>query len=56
MKAAGNTCELHVYEGFGHLFTPAGIPDNGQPQPDAATRSDALVRAERFLRSLGYIK
>ena len=56
MKAAGNTCELHVYEGFGHLFTPAGIPDNGQPQPDAATRSDALVRAERFLKSLGYIK
>ena len=56
MKAAGNTCELHVYEGFGHLFTPAGIPDNGQPRPDAATRSDALARAERFLRSLGYIK
>jgi len=56
MKAAGNTCELHVYEGFGHLFTPAGIPDNGQPRPDAATRSDALLRAERFLRSLGYIK
>ena len=56
MKAVGNTCELHVYEGFGHLFTPAGIPDNGQPQPDASTRSDALVRAERFLKSLGYIK
>jgi len=55
MNAAGNTCELHVYEGFGHLFTPAGIPDNGQPRPDVATRSDALVRAERFLRSLGYI-
>jgi acetyl esterase len=56
MKAAGNTCDLHVYEGFGHLFTPAGIPDNGQPRPDATTRADALVRAERFLRSLGYIK
>ena len=56
MKAAGNTCELQVYEGFGHLFTPAAIPDKGQPQPDAAIRSDALVRAERFLRSLGYIK
>ena len=56
MKAAGNTCELHVYKGFGHLFTPAGIPDDGQPKPDAATRSDALAKAERFLRTLGYMQ
>ena len=56
MKAAGNTCELHVYDGFGHLFTPAGIPDNGQPKPDAATRADALAKADRFLRTLGYIE
>jgi acetyl esterase len=56
MIAAGNTCELHVYEGFGHLFTPAGIPDNGQPKPDQATRADALAKAERFLKSLGYIE
>ena len=26
MKAAGNTCELHVYEGFGHLFTRPAFP------------------------------
>jgi acetyl esterase/lipase len=56
MIAAGNVCELHVYEGFGHLFTPAGIPDNGQPKPDPATRADALAKAERFLKSLGYIR
>jgi acetyl esterase len=56
MIAAGNRCELHVYEGFGHLFTPAGISDSGQPQPDPATRADALAKAERFLKSLGYIK
>lgn len=56
MVAAGNVCELHVYEGFGHLFTPAGIPDSGQPKPDPATRADALAKAERFLQSLGYIK
>jgi acetyl esterase/lipase len=56
MIAAGNVCELHVYEGFGHLFTPAGIPDSGQPKPDPATRADALAKAERFLKSLGYIR
>jgi acetyl esterase/lipase len=56
MKTAGNTCELHVYDGFGHLFTPAGIPDNGEPKPDAATRADALAKAEGFLRTLGYIQ
>jgi acetyl esterase len=52
--AARNTCEMHVYEGYGHLFTPAGIPDDGQPKPDAATAADALARADRFLRSLGF--
>jgi acetyl esterase/lipase len=56
MIAAGNVCELHVYEGFGHLFTPADTPDNGQPKPDPATRADALAKADQFLKSLGYIK
>jgi acetyl esterase len=56
MIAAGNICELHVYEGFGHLFTPVGIPDNGQPKPDPATRADALAKAERFLKARGYIR
>jgi acetyl esterase/lipase len=56
MIAAGNRCELHVYERFGHLFTPAGISDTGQPKPDPATRADALAKAERFLQSLGYLK
>jgi hypothetical protein len=56
MIAAGNRCELHVYEGFGHLFTPAGISDTGQPKPDPASRADALAKTERFLKSLGYIK
>jgi len=45
---------MHVYEGFGHLFTPAGIPDDGQPKPDPATAADALARADRFLKSLGF--
>jgi acetyl esterase/lipase len=54
LVAARNQCEIHVYERFGHLFTPAGIPDDGQPQPDPATAADALARADRFLKSLGF--
>ena len=53
MRTAHNACELHVYDGFGHLFTPAGIADDGEPKPDPATVSDALARADRFLISLG---
>ena len=53
LRDAKNACELHVYDGFGHLFTPAGIPDDGEPKPDPATVSDALARADRFLISLG---
>lgn len=54
MRAAGNVCELHLYEGFGHLFTPAGIPDDGMPQPDPEVSADAAARAERFLESRGF--
>jgi acetyl esterase/lipase len=54
MRAAGNACETHVYKGFGHLFTPAGIPDNDWPQPDSTTVADAGTRATRFLASLKF--
>lgn len=53
LRTARNACELHVYDGFGHLLTPAGIADDGVPKPDPATAADALARADRFLRSLG---
>lgn len=56
MRAAGNTCELHVYEGFGHLFTPAGIPDDGMPRPDPGISADAAARADSFLESLGFLR
>ena len=56
MRAAGNVCELQIYEGFGHLFTPAGIPDDGMPQPDPAVSADASTRTDSFLESLGFLK
>jgi hypothetical protein len=56
LRAAGNLCELQVYEGFGHLFTPKGIPDDGMPEPDPATSADASARTDRFLESLGFME
>lgn len=56
MRAAGNRCELHVFRGFGHLFTPAGIRDDGMPQPDPKVQAEANKKADEFLVALGFIK
>jgi acetyl esterase/lipase len=56
MRAAGNRCELHVYPGVGHLFTPVGVRDDGWPQPDLTVQADAMGKADAFLKSLGFIR
>lgn len=56
MTAAGNRCELNRYMYVGHLFTPKGTPDDQMPKPDARVEAAALVKADAFLASLGYIK
>jgi acetyl esterase len=56
MRAAGNRCDLHIYEGVGHMFTPDSISDAGWPRPDPNVQADALKRADSFLVSLGFIR
>jgi len=56
MRAAGNICELQVYEDFGHLFTPKGIPDDDWPQPDPETAKAAAAKADEFLISIGFME
>ncbi len=56
MHAAGNACTLKVYQGYGHLFTPAGINDRETPQPDAAVSATAATFGEAFLRREGIIQ
>lgn len=56
MKAANNRCELYVFEGAGHLFTPVGTPDDGYPKPDPAIEAAAFSKLDAFLVSLGYMK
>ncbi len=54
MLLAGNRCELHVYRGVGHLFTPAGVSDASRPQPDPGVSADAVRRVDAFLSALGF--
>jgi len=55
MRAVQNVCELEVYAGYGHLFTPAGQDDRGQPAPHPETVAAAAGRADRFLREQGFL-
>lgn len=50
----GNRCDLHIYDGVGHLFTP--LPDNGWPNPDKEVSKKAFSQIDIFLKELGYIK
>jgi acetyl esterase/lipase len=56
MRDAGNRCDLHVYEGVGHLFTPSTEPDDGMPNPDPEVQGAAYREVDEFLRSLGFAK
>jgi acetyl esterase/lipase len=56
MLANGNHCELVIYDGVGHLFTPNTMPDYRQPNPDVEVQKKAYNKADEFLKKLGYIK
>ncbi len=56
MTEQGNYCELWVYDGVGHLFTPSYMPDNGWPRPDKAVQEKAFKQIDLFLGELGYLK
>ena len=56
MRAAGNQCELHIFRGVGHLFTPAGQRDDGWPQPDPKIQAEAFKKIDAFLTARGFIK
>lgn len=56
MKLHGNICELVIFDGVGHLFTPSTESDDGFPNPDPKVQAKAYEKADDFLRSLGYLK
>ncbi len=55
MLAAGNVSVLHVYDGVGHLFTPASKRDDRQPEPDETVQRQAYGAIDRFLADQGYL-
>ncbi len=55
MDKYGNECKLVVYDGVGHLFTPATEPDDGWPNPDKKVRLMAQEEMDQFLEKHGYI-
>jgi acetyl esterase len=56
MQAEHNRCELNIFDGVGHLFTPVGTPDDGFPKPDPTVQAAAGAKADQFLVSLRYMK
>lgn len=56
MRQVGNRCDLQVYPGVGHLFTPAGVRDDGWPQPDPMVQAKAFQKVDEFLVSLGFTR
>jgi acetyl esterase/lipase len=55
MIEAGGVCELHVYEGVGHLLTRNLANQEDNFDPDPAKRADGVERHRRFLVSQGFI-
>lgn len=55
MDKYNNECELIIYDGVGHLFTPSSEADNGWPKPDKKVASDAKEKMDIFLKKHHYI-
>lgn len=51
-RANGNRCELHVYDGLGHLLSRNLKNQESAFDPDPAARADGFAKQERFLREL----
>jgi acetyl esterase/lipase len=55
MLANKNESELVIYDGVGHLFTPATESDQGWPNPDPAVSRAAQEKMTAFLRARGFL-
>ncbi|MCH2081518.1 MAG: alpha/beta hydrolase [Saprospiraceae bacterium] len=54
MNELGYDCELVIYEGCGHLFTPSHLDDTGWPQSDPAIVKKAFEKQVEFYQELGF--
>jgi len=56
MQANDNYCEIWIYDGVGHIFTPNTMSDRGNPKPDKTIQKKAHRKADEFLKNFGFIK
>jgi len=56
MNKYNNECELIIYDGVGHLFTPSSEPDDGWPNPDKEISLKAQKKMDEFLKKFNYIE
>lgn len=56
ITALGGACELHVYEGVGHLFTRKLDNQEDDFDPDPRVSADARNKAELFLAKRGFLQ
>lgn len=54
--AAGGVCELHVYEGVGHLLTRNLGNQESDYDPDPEKRADGRRRLAEFIGTQGYAR
>ncbi len=55
MLEAENSCELTVYKGVGHLFTPSSESDQGWPNPDPKVSQASREAMQAFLLVQGFL-
>ena len=55
LQQHGRTCDLHVYQGLGHLLTRNLKDQETTFDPDPKARADGLEQHRGFLRRLGFL-
>lgn len=51
----GQTCDLHIYPGLGHLLTRNLANQESDFDPDPKARADGIAHHHRFLRQQGFV-
>jgi acetyl esterase/lipase len=54
-KQSGGECELHAYEGVGHLFTRRLDSQEDNFDPDPKVVADAKLKGDQFLAKRGFL-
>ncbi|MEJ2188524.1 MAG: alpha/beta hydrolase [Acidobacteriota bacterium] len=54
ISEVGGRCDLHVYQGLGHLLTRNLANQESDFDPDPAAKADGMAQLDAFLADIGY--